>query len=378
MPNGRRSSQRTRAANRQRNRDRDRRSAAAAEYRGTRAEVKQACDTVAGLLHHTVVHGVADDVSACPPLSVMDGSPSEVVKALRRIENWDIKCSVADCSAVLAALAAKGLPTSLIDCLRELALSRRVAITASASQLVAMMLSNLRKGNIAVPLITEDLVEPLVQSLRIADWHGISANDVSAWLQLLNVHNTPKRVTDAVTSCFAAYMKRVDPDTVSSSSSSSSSDEDEFVDVQEEEDLCRPCVQHYVPDPEPAPCDCHTCCEPTAPALLIKCDTASSCTYTQCIDCIIKGGGGTCDTPGCLRVHYKCPACRGQCDGFGLKLDDDRITKGHVVAMLDDAREMHRAAVETHLEEMDGIMREMNRRIGELCSNTFGVVRRSE
>ena len=139
--------------------------------------------------------------------------------------------------------------------------------------------------------------------------------------------------------------------------------------------LRRPCVQHYVPGPEPAPCDCHTCCAPTAPALLIKCDTASACEYTQCIDCIIKGGGGTCDTPGCLRVHYKCPACRGQCDGFGLKLDDDRISKGHVVAMLDDARETHRAAVETHMEEMDGIMREMNRRIGELCSKSFGVVR---
>ena len=43
--------------------------------------------------------------------------------------------------------------------------------------------------------------------------------------------------------------------------------------------------------------------------------------------------------------------------------------------MLDDARRMHRAAVLTHMEEMDAIMREMNRRIGELCSNTFGVVR---
>ena len=43
--------------------------------------------------------------------------------------------------------------------------------------------------------------------------------------------------------------------------------------------------------------------------------------------------------------------------------------------MLDDAREMHRAAVKAHMDEMDAIMREMNRRIGELCSNTFGVVR---
>jgi hypothetical protein len=41
-------------------------------------------------------------------------------------------------------------------------------------------------------------------------------------------------------------------------------------------------------------------------------------------------------------MHYKCPACRGNCGGFGLKLDDDRITKNQVVAMLDDARKMHR------------------------------------
>jgi hypothetical protein len=75
-------------------------------------------------------------------------------------------------------------------------------------------------------------------------------------------------------------------------------------------------------------------------------------------------------------MHYQCLACRGNCGGFGLKLDDDRITKNHVVAMLDASRLLHRVAVEAHMEEMDEIMREMNRRIGELCSTSFGVVRR--
>ena len=67
--------------------------------------------------------------------------------------------------------------------------------------------------------------------------------------------------------------------------------------VQEDEDLCRLCVQYYmymyvnVPTPEPAPSDCATCCNPTAPALLIKCDTPSACEYTQCISCIVKRAG---------------------------------------------------------------------------------------
>jgi hypothetical protein len=361
MPNGRRRSQRTRAANQRRNRDRDRRSAAAAA-----AEVRQASDTVAGLLHHTVVQGTADDVSACPPLSAMDGNPSEVVEALRRIQDWEIKCSVVDCSAVLAALASKGLPSAIVDCLRELALSRREKITAPACEIVAMMLSNLRKGNIAVPLITEDLVEPLVQSLRIADWHGITANDVGAWIELLNVHGTPKRVTDAVTSCFTAHLKRVDPD---ASSSSSSSDEDEFVDVQEEEELCTSYVQQHAPEPQAI--DCMVCCAPTAPCMLITCDQDTACEYRQCIDCVVKGGGAACTTPGCMTMHHTCPACRGHCGG--IKLTDDRLSKAHLLSVIDTGRERNQNAIDRHMEEMDETMREMNRRIGELCSKSFGL-----
>jgi hypothetical protein len=356
MPNGRRRSQRSRAANQRRNRDRDRRSAAAAA-----AEVRQASDTVAGLLHHTVVQGTADDVSACPPLSAMDGNPSEVVEALRRIQDWEIKCSVVDCSAVLAALASKGLPSAIVDCLRELALSRREKITAPACEIVAMMLSNLRKGNIAVPLITEDLVEPLVESLRTADWHGITASDVCAWIELLNVHHTPRRVIDAVTSCFTAHLKRVDPD---ASSSSSSSDEDEFVDVQGEPGQ---------PDPEPQAIECMTCCLPTAPCMLITCDQDTACEYRQCIECVVKGGGGACTTPGCMTMHHTCPACRAICSG--IKLTDDRLTKAHVLSVLDAGRERNQKAIDRHMEEMDQTMREMNRRIGELCSESFGVVR---
>jgi hypothetical protein len=371
MPNGRRRSQRSRAANQRRNRDRDRRSAAAAAA----AEVMRASDTVAGHLHHTVVHGAADDVSACPPLSVMyGGNPSEVVKALRRIGDWEIKCSVADCSAVIAALASKGLPAAIVDCLSQLvhgaSSCRVIGGAVGHSSLFEMMMASLRKRKLSIPVIADDAVAPLASAFRNTDWDGVDHDVYVAFIHKLKIHNMSEVVVDAIEASYAAAAE------ASSSSSSSSSDEDEFVDVQEEEDLCRPCVQRYVPDPEPAPCDCHTCCAPTAPALLIKCDTPSACEYTQCIDCIIKGGGGTCDTPGCLRMHYKCPACRGNCGGFGLKLDDDRISKGHVVAMLDDARKMHRAAVEAHMEEMDEIMREMNRRIGELCSTSFGVVRR--
>ena len=62
-------------------------------------------------------------------------------------------------------------------------------------------------------------------------------------------------------------------------------------------------------NPEPAPTDCMTCCEPFDQQKLIKCKTPN-CTYLQCISCVIKGGGGACARPGCMQVHMDCPQCR--------------------------------------------------------------------
>jgi hypothetical protein len=46
-----------------------------------------------------------------------------------------------------------------------------------------------------------------------------------------------------------------------------------------------------------------------------------------------------------------------------------------VLSVLDAGRERNQKAIDRHMEEMDQTMREMNRRIGELCSESFGVVR---
>ena len=64
---------------------------------------------------------------------------------------------------------------------------------------------------------------------------------------------------------------------------------------------------------------------------------------------------------------------RGHCGG--IKLTDDRLSKAHLLSVIDTGRERNQNAIDRHMEEMDGIMREMNRRIGELCSKSFGVAR---
>ena len=357
MPNGRRRSQNTRAANRRRARERGR----------PRAEGGN-LETAAELLHGVVTSGERIGLGDLPLPRLTAAATDTMIAALRRMD-WTLGCTEAEAASTLTDLATMGAPVKLLEALSQLVHGASFHVIGGAvghSSLFEMMMARLREGKLFIPVIADGAVAPLASAFRAnTDWGGVEHDAFLALVRKLRIHGMSEVVVDAIEASYAAAAE---------ASSSSSSDED-YVDVRGEEDLCRPCVQHYVPDPEPAPCDCATCCEPTAPALLIKCDTASACEYTQCIDCIIKGGGGTCDTPGCLRVHYKCPACRGHCGGFGLKLGDDRISKGHVVAMLDDARAIHRAAVLTHMEEMDAIMREMNRRIGELCSNTFGVVR---
>jgi hypothetical protein len=246
MPNGRRRSQRTRAANQRRNRDRDRRLAAAAAA----AEVMRASDTVAGHLHHTVVHGAADDVSACPPLSVMyGGNPSEVVKALRRIGDWEIKCSVADCSAVIAALASKGLPAAIVDCLSQLvhgtSSCRVIGGAVGHSSLFEMMMASLRKRKLSIPVIADDAVAPLASAFRNTDWDGVDHDVYVAFIHKLKIHNMSEVVVDAIEASYAAAAE---------ASSSSSSDEDEFVDVQEEEELCTSYVQQHAPEPQAIDC----------------------------------------------------------------------------------------------------------------------------
>ena len=80
------------------------------------------------------------------------------------------------------------------------------------------------------------------------------------------------------------------------------------------------------PAPEAAPGECMTCCLPFGEDRLFGCQT-KNCTYIQCLECVIKDGGGACASPGCPHVHMKCPNCREKqvleaADGDLIELKD--------------------------------------------------------
>lgn len=128
------------------------------------------------------------------------------------------------------------------------------------------------------------------------------------------------------------------------------------------------------PDPEPAPGECMTCCLPFATEKLVGCQT-TNCSYLQCIECIIKEGGGACARPGCLHVHMKCPNCREKqvvCtkDGERMKLVD--LPSELLYRTFDNVRERLRIHVKTMHEnvvntidsfgsDMTGVLSEMQR-----------------
>jgi hypothetical protein len=105
-------------------------------------------------------------------------------------------------------------------------------------------------------------------------------------------------------------------------------------------------------EPEPQPAECSTCCHPFSKDDLFGCDTAQ-CSYLQCANCILKGKGGACTTPGCYKLHWECPACTEPAgETAGLKLTDARFSKADVLLALDDMRKQRDAVT----EELDSAM----------------------
>ena len=105
--------------------------------------------------------------------------------------------------------------------------------------------------------------------------------------------------------------------------------------------------------PEPQPTECSTCCHPFSKDDLFGCDT-SQCEYRQCATCILKGKGGVCTTPGCLKLHWDCPACTEPAgDDAGLELTDVRFSKADVLLALDGCRRQFARANDDAVTAMD-------------------------
>ena len=90
------------------------------------------------------------------------------------------------------------------------------------------------------------------------------------------------------------------------------------------------------PSPEPSPVDCAVCCKPTAPAVLITCTAEGECDYSMCPQCVLDTGGCPCTVAGCMKLHYKCPACRQH--AIAPDLTDDRYTKQMVLQSMNTLR----------------------------------------
>ena len=120
------------------------------------------------------------------------------------------------------------------------------------------------------------------------------------------------------------------------------------------EDRCQLCSQQPNPS-EPPTVDCDTCLEPTAVTMMVACDAEGSCSYTQCLSCVIKCGAIGCPDPACMYLHYNCPACRLPTFGEGLMLTDERLTKADVLKVLETTRE-HHVEVDQLVAGMMGMM----------------------
>ena len=116
------------------------------------------------------------------------------------------------------------------------------------------------------------------------------------------------------------------------------------------------------PHPEPEAIECHICTLPIAPAMMVNCET---CTYKQCFDCVIKMGC-VCFNEGCMHVHYKCPQCNGFMQPFDLH--DDRVSKDHVLTILENLRSRNKTNLTMHHDELEENM-------GQVISRFFEVAR---
>ena len=105
-------------------------------------------------------------------------------------------------------------------------------------------------------------------------------------------------------------------------------------------------------------------CHPFSKDDLFGCDT-SQCEYRQCATCILKGKGGVCTTPGCLKLHWDCPACTEPAgDDAGLELSDVRFSKADVLLALDGCRRQFARANDDAATAMDSAMTSFVREMG--------------
>jgi hypothetical protein len=128
-------------------------------------------------------------------------------------------------------------------------------------------------------------------------------------------------------------------------------------------------------NPEPAPTDCMTCCEPFDQQKLIKCKTPN-CTYLQCISCVIKGGGGACARPSCMQVHMDCPQCResqhlSSPQGGCMQLKE--LPSDLLVVTLDSLRERVKKHVEESVGEMTDVVNDMTDQLQLAVNNMMRV-----
>lgn len=128
-------------------------------------------------------------------------------------------------------------------------------------------------------------------------------------------------------------------------------------------------------DPEPAPGECMTCCLPFGEDRLFGCQTPN-CTYLQCLECIIKDGGGACARPGCVRIHMKCPNCREKqvlktAAGDCMELTD--LPSELLYRTLDTVRERLRIHVKTAHENVLNALDTFGSDIAEVLSDMQSV-----
>jgi hypothetical protein len=108
--------------------------------------------------------------------------------------------------------------------------------------------------------------------------------------------------------------------------------------------------------------ECDTCAKSCNSESLIGCET-KNCSYKQCVDCIVKGGAGVCLHAECNNVHWHCPACRQQADGGQLQLSDPRITKEHVIRLLNRSRKQAREHILETMDVLDDGLSEFRRSV---------------
>lgn len=127
--------------------------------------------------------------------------------------------------------------------------------------------------------------------------------------------------------------------------------------------------------------ECSTCCDTFEESDLVKCIASSECKYTQCTQCIVKGGGWVCPAPECMYLHFKCPACRQIGGSPKLTLNDDRFTKKDVLNVLSTVRtlfnEMQMERERERERELDEIMGDFTRKMS-LFANGIHVLERQE